>query len=55
VDALALIVDEPTAGLDPLIEQAFRESVGEARRRGQGIGPRAQRGDQEHLLAVAFE
>jgi ABC-2 type transport system ATP-binding protein len=32
-----LILDEPTAGLDPLMEVAFRETVVEARRRGQTI------------------
>ena len=32
-----LIMDEPTAGLDPIMEQAFRESVQEARERGQTI------------------
>ena len=32
-----LILDEPTTGLDPLMEQAFRESIGEARRRGQAV------------------
>jgi ABC-2 type transport system ATP-binding protein len=32
-----LILDEPTTGLDPLMEQAFRDSVGEARRRGQAV------------------
>jgi ABC-2 type transport system ATP-binding protein len=32
-----LILDEPTAGLDPLMEVAFRESVGEAKERGQTI------------------
>ena len=30
-----LILDEPTAGLDPLMEQAFRESVLEARGNGR--------------------
>ncbi len=32
-----LILDEPTAGLDPLMEAAFRETVAEARGRGQTI------------------
>jgi ABC-2 type transport system ATP-binding protein len=32
-----LILDEPTAGLDPLMEVAFRETVREARERGQTI------------------
>jgi ABC-2 type transport system ATP-binding protein len=32
-----LILDEPTAGLDPLMEQAFRQSVQEARDRGQTV------------------
>jgi ABC-2 type transport system ATP-binding protein len=32
-----LILDEPTAGLDPLMEVAFRESVQEARERGQTV------------------
>ena len=32
-----LILDEPTAGLDPLMELAFRETVGEARERGQTV------------------
>jgi len=32
-----LLLDEPTAGLDPLMEQAFRQSVHEARERGQSI------------------
>jgi polyether ionophore transport system ATP-binding protein len=32
-----LILDEPTAGLDPLMEQAFRQSVAEARSRGQAV------------------
>ena len=32
-----LILDEPTAGLDPLMEVAFRESVREARERGQTV------------------
>jgi polyether ionophore transport system ATP-binding protein len=32
-----LILDEPTAGLDPLMEQAFRESVLEARDNGQTV------------------
>jgi ABC-2 type transport system ATP-binding protein len=32
-----LILDEPTAGLDPLMEQAFRESVLEAKGHGQAV------------------
>jgi ABC-2 type transport system ATP-binding protein len=32
-----LILDEPTAGLDPLMEVAFRESVHEAKQRGQTV------------------
>ena len=32
-----LVLDEPTAGLDPLMEQAFRVSVHEARDRGQTV------------------
>ncbi|HEX5114133.1 MAG TPA: ABC transporter ATP-binding protein [Pseudonocardiaceae bacterium] len=32
-----LILDEPTTGLDPLMEAAFRETVHEARDRGQTI------------------
>jgi ABC-2 type transport system ATP-binding protein len=32
-----LILDEPTAGLDPLMEMAFRETVHEAKQRGQTI------------------
>ena len=32
-----LILDEPTAGLDPLMEQAFRESVLEAKDSGQAV------------------
>jgi ABC-2 type transport system ATP-binding protein len=32
-----LLLDEPTAGLDPLMEVAFRESVIEAKQRGQAI------------------
>ncbi|HEX4804864.1 MAG TPA: ABC transporter ATP-binding protein [Conexibacter sp.] len=32
-----LILDEPTAGLDPLMEVAFRETVREAKARGQTI------------------
>jgi ABC-2 type transport system ATP-binding protein len=32
-----LIFDEPTAGLDPLMEQAFRESVLEAKDSGQTL------------------
>ena len=32
-----LILDEPTTGLDPLMEQTFRECIGEARERGQAV------------------
>src|SRR6185437_9677897 len=32
-----LVLDEPTGGLDPLMEQAFRHSIGEARDRGQTV------------------
>jgi ABC-2 type transport system ATP-binding protein len=32
-----LVLDEPTNGLDPLMEQAFRTSVGEARAEGQAV------------------
>jgi len=32
-----LLLDEPTAGLDPLMEQAFRDAIGQARRRGQTV------------------
>jgi ABC-2 type transport system ATP-binding protein len=32
-----LILDEPTNGLDPLMEQAFRRSIHEARERGQTV------------------
>jgi len=32
-----LILDEPTTGLDPLMEQAFRRSIAEARERGQTV------------------
>jgi ABC-2 type transport system ATP-binding protein len=32
-----LILDEPTAGLDPLMQQAFRESVLEAKENGQTV------------------
>ena len=32
-----LILDEPTAGLDPLMEVAFRQTVVEAKERGQTI------------------
>ncbi len=32
-----LVLDEPTGGLDPLMEQAFRESIAEAKERGQTI------------------
>ena len=32
-----LVLDEPTTGLDPLMEQAFRHSIDEARQRGQTV------------------
>src|SRR5664280_2401804 len=32
-----LLLDEPTAGLDPLMEQAFRHCIHEARERGQTV------------------
>jgi ABC-2 type transport system ATP-binding protein len=32
-----LLLDEPTAGLDPLMEQAFRHCVAEAKERGQTV------------------
>ncbi|MBV8461846.1 MAG: ABC transporter ATP-binding protein [Acidimicrobiales bacterium] len=32
-----LVLDEPTTGLDPLMEQAFRECMVEARNRGQSV------------------
>jgi ABC-2 type transport system ATP-binding protein len=32
-----LLLDEPTAGLDPLMERAFRECVAESRDRGQTV------------------
>jgi ABC-2 type transport system ATP-binding protein len=32
-----LVLDEPTTGLDPLMEQAFRGCVAEARERGQAV------------------
>ncbi len=32
-----LLLDEPTAGLDPLMEVAFRDSIVEAKRRGQTV------------------
>ena len=32
-----LVLDEPTAGLDPLMEQVFRGEVREAKRRGQTV------------------
>jgi ABC-type Na+ transport system ATPase subunit NatA len=40
-----LILDEPTAGLDPLMEQAFRESVLEARGNGRRCSCGSQRDD----------
>jgi ABC-2 type transport system ATP-binding protein len=35
--APVLVLDEPTAGLDPLMEREFRRCVGEARARGQTV------------------
>ena len=32
-----LVLDEPTAGLDPLMEQAFRVCINEAHQRGQTV------------------
>jgi ABC-2 type transport system ATP-binding protein len=32
-----LVLDEPTTGLDPLMEQTFRECIGQARERGQAV------------------
>jgi ABC-2 type transport system ATP-binding protein len=32
-----LLLDEPTAGLDPLMERTFRACIGEARERGQTV------------------
>jgi ABC-2 type transport system ATP-binding protein len=32
-----LVLDEPTAGLDPLMEQVFRECIAEAKERGQTV------------------
>ncbi len=32
-----LVLDEPTTGLDPIVEQAFRASIGEAKDRGQSV------------------
>jgi ABC-2 type transport system ATP-binding protein len=32
-----LLLDEPTTGLDPLMEKAFRDSIVEARARGQAV------------------
>ena len=32
-----LVLDEPTTGLDPLMEQAFRDCIHEARDRGQTV------------------
>ena len=35
--ARLLVLDEPTGGLDPLMEMAFRDTVREARQRGQTV------------------
>jgi ABC-2 type transport system ATP-binding protein len=32
-----LVLDEPTAGLDPLVQQTFYELIGEAKSRGAGV------------------
>ncbi len=36
-DVELLLLDEPTAGLDPLMEAAFRECIGEERKRGRTV------------------
>jgi len=36
-DAELLLLDEPTAGLDPLMEEAFRESITAERQRGRTV------------------
>jgi ABC-2 type transport system ATP-binding protein len=36
-DVELLLLDEPTAGLDPLMEAAFRECINEERRRGRTV------------------
>ena len=36
-DAELLLLDEPTAGLDPLMEAAFRETIGEERQAGRTV------------------
>src|SRR6266545_2642464 len=36
-DVELLLLDEPTAGLDPLMEAVFRETVEEARRAGRSV------------------
>jgi len=36
-DVELLLLDEPTSGLDPLMEEAFRETVGEARAAGRTV------------------
>lgn len=36
-DAELLLLDEPTAGLDPLMEATFRQCINEARREGRAI------------------
>jgi ABC-2 type transport system ATP-binding protein len=36
-DVELLLLDEPTAGLDPLMEEVFRRCIGEERRRGRTV------------------
>jgi ABC-2 type transport system ATP-binding protein len=52
--AALLVLDEPRSGLDPLMEQAFRHSIGEARDRGQTV-QEAPSGAREHpAIRVAY-
>jgi ABC-2 type transport system ATP-binding protein len=46
-----LVLDEPTAGLDPIMEQTFRECVAEARQNGQTIFL-STLAEMRHLSAV---